>query len=142
MHRTVVARLTSVFFHHPILSTACFELILLVSLGVVGYYNPGNLGTLIALALCYVVFPLLALAFVLWVWAGFKPGPRRSGLQTPASLCFLTPIVAVRVLCRLDLPGSLLRSALARDLSGACLRLCMGGLRDGGRQLGCRVRVG
>jgi hypothetical protein len=63
---------------------------------VVGYYNPGDPGTLIALALRYAIFPLLAAAFVLWVWAGFEPGSRRSGLQTLASLCFLTPVVAVR----------------------------------------------
>jgi hypothetical protein len=96
MRRTVFARLAVPFFRHPMVSTVCFELILLVGLGVIGYYNPGNLGTLIALALRYAIFPLLGSAFVLWVCAGFEAGPRRSRLQTVVGLCFLTPVVAVR----------------------------------------------
>jgi hypothetical protein len=96
MRQTAFASLPAAVFRHPIIWTVCFELLLLVGLGVIGYNNPSNLGTLIALALRYVVFPLLVLAFVLWVLAGFEPGPRRSRLQTLASLCFLTPVVAVR----------------------------------------------
>ena len=50
------------FFRHRIILTVCFELIVPVGLGVIAYDNPGNLGTLIARGLRYVVFPLLGLA--------------------------------------------------------------------------------
>jgi hypothetical protein len=96
MRRTVFSRPSVVFFRYPIVSTVCFELLLLVGLGVIGYTNPGNLGTLIALAVRYLFFPLLGLALVLWVRAGFEPGARRHKLRTLASLCFFSPIVAAR----------------------------------------------
>ena len=92
----IFAWLSSAFFRHPIISTVCFELILLVTLGLIGYYNPGNLGTLIARAVRYLFVPLVGLALVLWVRAGFEPGARRRKLRTLAGLCFFSPIVAAR----------------------------------------------
>jgi hypothetical protein len=85
-----------VFFQHPIISTLTFELVVLVGLGVLGYNDPGNVGTLIALGLRYILPPLLGVALVLWVRAGFEPGPRGSRFRTLAILCFLTSAVAVR----------------------------------------------
>jgi hypothetical protein len=96
MRQTVFSRQSVILFRHPIVWTVGFELVLLVGLAVIGYANPGNMGTLIALGIRYLFPPLLVVAVVLWLRAGFEPGARRTRLRTLASLCFLSPVIAVR----------------------------------------------
>jgi hypothetical protein len=82
MWRTVFSWPSEGFFRHPIVSTVCFELVLLVAFGLIGYSNPGNLRTPLR-SPCATFFPLLGLGLVLWIVAAFAPAAGREPTSRP-----------------------------------------------------------